>query len=495
MPNEGGRLDVASQIRNQLRVLREQKWLVLLCVLLAVGVSFAYVQSQRKLYEAEAKVLVQPDNLLNALNGVGAGATDPVRQAATDSQIAALPVLQQQVTRQLRLPRPPDGLAANSQGDANVIAIDVQDRDPGLAARFANAYANEYISFRRENSRRRYVQALALVQSRLRQARRRGARSVETLRLRDQGRQLQLLSGLQTGDAQVVQQADVPTAPFKPQRTRTLIAGLLIGLVLGAGLAFLRDKLDRRVKSEEQVRELLPDVPVIGTIPQAGRGDKSKALTMESFHQLQANVGFVSPDGRMRSLLVTSASPGEGKSTVSANLALAMAAHGRNAVVLEADLRRPGLSDGLGIDREAGVSRILVGEGSLASSVRHTQVEPSRNGDGPTMALSGDLVMVPAGPTPPNPQVLLNERRLEGLLAEARAQSDTVIVDGPPMGLFSDMLPVAKRVDGVIVAVRLYHSRSDEIRRFVEQLEAADIKPVGVVVLGTDSDLPSYYSY
>jgi Mrp family chromosome partitioning ATPase len=127
--------------------------------------------------------------------------------------------------------------------------------------------------------------------------------------------------------------------------------------------------------------------------------------------------------------------------------------------------------------------------------MRQATVAPTRNGKGPIVALSGDLTLVPAGPTPPNPQLLLNERRLEALLAEARVSSDTVIVDGPPLGLFSDMLPVARRVDGVIVAVRLYHSRRDHLKRFAEQMKDSGIEPLGVVVLGARDDLHGYYGY
>jgi receptor protein-tyrosine kinase len=323
----------------------------------------------------------------------------------------------------------------------------------------------------------------------------RNKRSPERTRLREQARQLQLLTTLQTGDAQVVQRADVPTVPFKPRRVRTLIGGLLIGLLVGLALAFLRDKLDRRLKNQDTLHELLPDVPVIGSIPRLGRGAKTRQLAEESFHNLQANVSFLTPDSRLRSVLITSAAPGEGKSTVTANLAIALAAHGGSPIVLEADLRRPALSNVLKLDREVGVSRILAGDGTVAASVKRTPVESSRNGDGPAIVLSGDLNVVPAGPTPPSPQILLNARRLESLLAEARAQSDTVLVDGPPLGVFSDMLPVAQRVDGVILAVRLYHSRTDGIKRFAEQLANAGIRPIGIVVLGERVQLPGYYDY
>jgi receptor protein-tyrosine kinase len=270
---------------------------------------------------------------------------------------------------------------------------------------------------------------------------------------------------------------------------------VIFGLLLGLALAVLRDKLDRRVKNEEHIRELLPDVPIIGVIPKRRRGAKGQALVSEGFHNLQTNVGLVSPNGHARTLLITSASPGDGKSTVTANLALAMSAHGRSPIIIEADLRRPSLSAALGIEGEGGVSRILTGDATMEGSLRRATVEPSKNGQGPNLSMAGEISLVPAGPVPPNPQLLLNERRLETLLAQARTQGDTVIVDGPPIGLFSDMLPVAKRVDGVIVAIRLYHSRRDAIKRFLEQLDNVHVKPIGVVLLGVGVDTTDYDYY
>jgi tyrosine-protein kinase len=497
MPTENQRSDFASQIRDQFRVLREQKWLVLLCVVATVGAAYAYAHQQRKEYRTTSKVLVQQSNLTTALfNPVEAG-PDPVRQAATDAQLAKLPALHASVAKKLSLDRPPDGVNASGEGDANVIAITVEDRDPQLAARYANAAATEFIKFRAKANKRRYEQVLGIVKSRLKTARRTDAPASERRRLAEQARQLTLVSSLQSGDAQVVQNADVPGDPFEPKVVRTLVAGLIVGLLLGLLLAFLRDRLDRRLKSEEQVRSLFPLTPVIGSIPRSARGAKAKALTMESFHTLEANVGLLSPNGRYRSLLITSAGPGEGKSTVAANLALAIGAHGRSSIVLEADLRRPALSNKLKIEAapETGVSRILVGDSTLDASLLRTPVEPARNGDGPRMSLAGDLMLVPAGPLPPNPQVLLNERALERLLGEARTRTDTVIVDGPPMGVFSDMLPVARRVDAVILAVRLYHSRRDQVQRFVEQLRTAGIEPAGIVVLGGAMPTAGYYYY
>ena len=496
MGDERDRLDVAAQIRNGLRILREQKWLVALCIILSGAAAFAYVQTQRKEYRASAKVLFQEQNLTSLLLNAGPIQGDPIRQAATNTQLAGLPAVQAEVRRKLKLTRSPDGVGTAPQGDANIVAITVDDRDPRLAADFANAYAKAYIDFRRRSNQRRFRQLLGIVKARTKQLRHRNPKSPDLIRLRDQSRILEQLSTLQTGDAQVVQTAGPPSTPFKPRRVHTVALGLLFGLLLGIGLALLRDQLDRRVKNEEQVRELLPGVPLIGAIPKRGRGEKAQAMVSESFHNLHTNLGLVSPNGRARSLLVTSASPGDGKSTVTANLALAMGAHGRSPIVVEADLRRPGLSAALGVNGgTAGVSRILTGDATLEGSVQRAAVQPSKNGEGPSVSMPGQIALVPAGPVPPNPQLLLDERRLETLLAQARAQSDAVIVDGPPIGLFGDMLPVAKRVDGVIVAVRLYHSRRDAIMRFSEQLKNAGITPIGFVLLGVGVNSTDYSYY
>jgi capsular exopolysaccharide synthesis family protein len=493
MNKEVERNDVAVQLRNVGRVLREQKWLILACVVATAVGAGVYGEVQEPEYKTSAKVLVQQENISAAISQVLPPSSDPNRQAATDKQLATLPEVSARAGAKLRV-RQPKRVIAAAEGDSNVVSITVEDGDPELTAAFANAYAEEYIKFRRDAAKRRYDQTLRIVNTRIDALTRRQRRSPQGVLLREQARQLKLASQLQTGDAQVIQRASVPGSPFKPRKTRAIVLGVVFGLLLGFALALLRDRLDRRIKTEEQVRELLPNVPVIGSIPALSRGKKGHLAVAEGFHNLQASLRLLGSNARLRSLLVTSAAPGEGKSTVTANLALAMREHGRSPLILEADLRHPALSDRLQLEPNGGVSTILAGDGTFASSLRRTPVEPSRNGKGPAVSMPGELQLIPAGPIPPNPQVLLDERRMESLLTEARAHSDNVIVDGPPMGMFSDMLPVAKRVDGVIVTVRLYHSRRDDVRRFAERLADAGVEPLGVVVVGTGQDL-GYYGY
>jgi receptor protein-tyrosine kinase len=483
--------DFGGQIRDLTRVLREQWWIILFCLVLTTFAAAAYTSTQKKQYEASAKLLLQSDNLSSSIVGTGVPGVDPARQAATDAQLATGPAVVGRVEKQLGHPLTATSLVASTDPDSNILTITVDDHNPDRAAQYANVIANQFIAFRRDTTRQRYTKALNTVQTRLAQARR---GTPDFAGLRAQAKQLKLLVSLQTGDAQLVQPATASTDPVKPKPARNIALGAIFGALLGLGLAFLRDRLDRRIKSEDQLARLLPGVPIVGLVPEPGRRRASKMMTAEGFHTLQANLALVARDKPLKTLLVTSANPGEGKSTVALNLALAMIQKGQKTIVLDADLRRPLLSARVRADRRVGVSSILAGEGDLEHSLQHLTVEPSRNGNGPAVALGGELPIVSAGPGHSNVQLLLSERALGSLLQATRARTEVVIFDGPPVGSFGDMLPVAKEVDGVLVVVRLYHSREDQIARFAAQLANASIAPVGVVVLGASPGPSRYYA-
>jgi capsular exopolysaccharide synthesis family protein len=248
------------------------------------------------------------------------------------------------------------------------------------------------------------------------------------------------------------------------------------------------------VKDEEQIGRFFPGIPLIGLVPEPRRRRVSRLMTAEGYHTLQANLALIAREGHLKTILVTSAAPGEGKSTVALNLGLAMIERGSAALVIDADLRRPSISERVNADRRVGVSSILAGDGTIDTSVQERPLEPSRNGSGPSVALKGELPVVPAGPPAPNVQLLLSDRSLEGLLEASRTRNEIVIFDGPPIGSFADMLPLAREVDGVIVVVRLYHSRRDELQRFAAQLANASIKAIGIVVLGAAVGPSRYYA-
>lgn len=223
-------------------------------------------------------------------------------------------------------------------------------------------------------------------------------------------------------------------------------------------------------------------------------------LTVEAYRTLQTNLSFLNVERRLSSFLVTSAMLGDGKSTTSLALAWTMVERGNSALLVEADLRRPGLSERLELWGSPGVSNFLSGgrpfeDFLLDVTERSTEVLLGGRPNGDDPAIAGGLRIIPAGPIPPNPQALLNGPGLDELLEQADANAETVVVDGTPVGSFSDMLPVAKRVDGVIIVARLYYTRRPEMQRLLDQLRQADVQPIGIVLLGAQvSRADDYYT-
>jgi receptor protein-tyrosine kinase len=483
--------DFGGQIRDLVRVLREQWWIILLCLLLTTFAAAAYTSTEKKQYEASARLLLLTDNLTSTIAGAGVAGIDPTRQAATDAQLVSSPEVARRVQQQIKKPLGAAVVSTVSNPNTNILTITVRDERPFRAAKLANAFASQYIGFRRDTTRQRYQRALRTVQTRQAQTRK---NTPEFATLRAQAKQLKLLVSLQTGDAQLVQPASPPTKAVSPKPVRNVALGAIVGLLLGLGLAFLRDRLDRRVKSDDQLEAVLPGVPIVGLVPEPRRGKASRLMTAEGYHTLQANIALLSRDRSLKTILVTSADPGEGKSTVALNLGLAMIERGQSALVIDADLRRPSLSERVQADRRVGVSRILAGDGTLETSVQERPLTPSRNGNGPSVSLCGELPVVPAGPETSNVQLLLSDRSLASLVEASRQRTEVAIFDGPPVGSFADMLPLAKEVDGVIVVVRLYHSRKPQLKRLATQLANAAIEPLGIVVLGAPLGPSRYYS-
>lgn len=382
------------------------------------------------------------------------------------------------------------GASAAVGGDSNVLTITVTNRNPRLAARVANAFATEYVVFRRSTAQQRYSAALRALERKVR-----STPAPARAGLQAQLARARLASTTSPPDASVVQRAYAPTAAISPRISHKLILGLLFGLLLGCGLALLRDRLDPRVKRVDEVKALFPGVPILATIPRPRGGRSGATMTVEGFRRLQSNVDVRCPNGRPRSILVTSAGAGDGKSTTVVNLGLAMNEQRHRSLVLEADLRRPTLSSGLGVKKGPGLTRVLSGKGKLDEAISYASVSPASRRRGPAVALAGKLAVVPAGQSPVRPRTLLSGDALDSLLVSASLVGDTVLVDGPPLGLFTDMLPLAKRVDGVIVAVRLYHTRKDELERFAEQLVDSDLQAIGLVVLGSSPDPAAYQAY
>lgn len=206
------------------------------------------------------------------------------------------------------------------------------------------------------------------------------------------------------------------------------------------------------------------------------------APAAEAYRVIRTNLEFASPDAALRVLLVTSATPGEGKTTTAANLAAALAQGGRRVLCVDADLRRAELHRRFGVPSQPGLSTVLVGRKGWEEVCR------------PVPAVPG-LTVLPAGPLPPNPSELLGSRRFADLVAAVREAYDAVVLDAPPVLGFADAVVAARQADGVILVVRAGVTRNEALTAAREALERASARLVGVVLNATRAGVVTYYAY
>lgn len=467
-----------------------------LCFVVLGGAALGFSLRQDKQYSASASLFFREAGLEQAVFGVPvlAPSNDPDREGTTNLKLVSLPVVGAQTAR--RLGRPERSVlgkvSVRQDGQSNVITVTATDHDPRFAARLANAFATEYIAFRQNADRLRIRQAQTLLERQIGSLPAEQSNDPQARLLRDRVTQLAGLASLQTGNAELVQRAEVPTSPSAPRPVRNLVLGCILGLMLGVAMALLLDRVDRRFKDPEEIEELFGR-PILAVIPkskaiQSAPGPKAPLPPVETdaFRMLRASRRYFEVDQEVRSLLITSAAPGDGKSTVAWNLAAAEAATGRRVVLIEADLRHPVLTSRYGIDGK-GLSGVLVGEEPHTAVVANVPVQWSQDGDGPTMDV------MPAGVIPPNPSDLLESERMGLVIRLAEEIYDLVVIDTPPTSVVSDAIPLLTQVGGVMIVVRLDKTPREACVHLHNQLENLGAPLLGLVVNGFDVRHGGYY--
>ena len=488
-----------SPLRGLSHVLGRRWPIIVLCVVVTTASALGFSLLQTPRYTASASLLFRDPGFDQKLfgNTFQQPNQDPTRQAATNVELVSLPVVKdltaRRVGRGLTERAVEEMTEVESGANTDVVTINATDPDPAFAQRVANTFASQFVRFRQNADRDQIEQANRLVESQLESlsaSDRRGARGRE---LRERGEQLQILGALQTGNAELVERADQPLQPSSPQTKRNTALAPLLGLLLGVGLAFLLERLDRRVRSQEEL-EATFGRPLLGMIPQskvlarAGGVTQMASGDAEAFGALRANLKYFNVDREIRSIVVTSPMPGEGKTTVAWNLAVVAATAGARALLIEADLRHPGLATLHGGVGRAGLSTVLAGERALPD-VAQKAVRDSQHGGEPF-----ELSVVTAGPAPPNPAALLDSARMRSLLEDARDHYDFVVVDTPPLGLVADAIPLMRQVDGTIIVSRLGTTTRDSAEMLRRKVDNLDAEVLGIVVNGTER-LSDDYGY
>ncbi len=490
-------------------------WLIVLAAILAAGSAFVFTRLRPPVYIASGTVMIgtaiqerNPDSQqLSLTQGL----------ALSYARIAQRPSIKEATKTALGMDWLPE-YAVRVLPDSQLIEISVTDVDPQRAFAVASELINQLILLSPGGQERQ--QRGAFIQEQLRKLEQ-GLRETEDeinrrqedlsaalsarqiRQIEDEISALQakqatlqstyvgLLANTDQGSTNTVNVLDPPFLPVEPVNTRwyllVLMAGA-IGAALATAGAYLLEFLDDRILNVEQVQEVT-GLMTLGTLPQLESSELSESIVMlsnphstdaEAFRVLRTNLLFASVDHELHSLLVSSPNPGEGKSFVSSNLAVAFAQTGKRVILIDADLRKPTLHRVFSLVNNVGVTSALVAPtAALESMLQETSVP--------------DLRVMTSGPLPPNPSELLSSHKMEELMHYLATQCDLVVIDSPPVTVVSDTAVLASRADGVLVVFAADRVRRDLARNAMAALRQVNARVLGVVLNRTTGNQHGYY--
>ena len=470
--------------RGYLRVLRNWAWVLIASVLLAGGAAYLVSSALPKTYESTATLLVGQS--LQSTNPDPNQLLVSQRLSQTYASLATTTSMLAQVVDTVGLNEPADVLRKNvvvtAATDSTLITITATDGDAQRAATIANTLAGDLIAASpaisgRDASVQTFIDSdLKATQQQITDSQTQLQRLLSLSNpSTDEQTQIQTLQGQLVNLRQtyttllgsssdsganlltVVDPAIPADQPAGPRVLLNTILATFLGLLLAIGIAFLLEHLDDTVKSGADV-EALVGVPTLGAIIRMkGGGDRSEIYHLaallyprspaaEAYRTLRTNVEFAAVDAPVRTILVTSSIPGEGKTTTAANLAVVFAQAGRRTLLIDADLRKPGVHKMFNLQNTEGLTSLLRPDAVDAVSI--AQATEQEN-----------LAVITTGPLPPNPAELLGSQRMKVILERLAAAVDLVIIDSPPLRAVTDAAILASITDGTVFVIDAGHTR------------------------------------
>jgi succinoglycan biosynthesis transport protein ExoP len=451
----GERIETFVELKDYIRVIRK-RWQIIVAVTLVVlaGAALATALSP-KVYEATTQLFVSTSGSSDS-SALLSGSNFTQQRVKSYADVITTPNVLDPVIKELQLnttaAKLGDQITATVPLDTVLIEVAVQNTNPRVAAEVADAVGRQFTS------------------------------TVADLESVNKGQSSPV-------KVTVVSAPTVPIAPISPKPVRNLALGVVLGLLLGLGLALLRDLLDTTIKNEKDCSEVT-DSTVIGGIAFDPDASKNPLIVQadphspraEAFRTLRTNLQFVDAANHPRSIVFTSSVPCEGKTTTTANLAITMAAGGARICVVEGDLRRPRLLEYMGMDGSLGLTNVLIGQAGLEDVLQQFA--------------DSSVFVVGAGSVPPNPSELLGSAAMIETLRELETRFDVVIIDTPPLLPVTDAAVLSTIAGGTVVVVGAGRVDRDHLAKSLQSLEAVNGRLLGLVLnmiptKGTDA---YYYS-
>jgi succinoglycan biosynthesis transport protein ExoP len=430
----------AVELSDYLDILR-RRWLgVVIITLTTLALASAVTLAMPKKYTATTRLFIAVAG--ESVTDLAQGSNFAEKQMSSYAEVATSPTVLAPVIGELHLRTTPKELAESVKAtvpvETVILEIEATDPDPTRAADIANAVGRELARATADLSPQKEYGTKAVV-------------------------------------ATPIAAAEAPDKASSPKILQNLAVGLILGLLLGLGIAVLRHVLDTKVRNENDVR-VLTESPILGVVaydqevsshPVILR-DRPLAAPSEAVRRLRTNLQFIDIGNRSKSIVISSSIPGEGKSTIAINLAVSLADAGARVILVDADLRRPSIAEYLGIEGGVGLTTVLIGR---------AQVEDVLQPLGKTT-----LDLLPAGQIPPNPSELLGSTAMADLLEQLSTSYDMVLLDSPPLLPVTDAVVLSNLAGGALVVVGVDRIHRPQLQQSLESLETAGAHLFGVVM-------------
>ncbi len=510
------------ELRRYALILWRWSWLIVLGTLIAGGASYLVSKRQVPIYQANTLLMVSQSKSSTTLDSSMASVVD--RLAATYAELMVRQPVMDAVIRNLELETTAGKLAAAVKvtpvRNTQLIQLSVEDSNPVQAADIANEVPKVFIQQNDALQTQRYADSKASLQEQLNQASaditrqqgvvdaQRAAARVDQAALDREQRDLSEMQGnystlyksyqdLRLEEARqldtlvITEQAQMPLVPIRPKTTQNTLLAAVVGALLALGVAYLVEYLDDVIKDPDEVQSLLglTALSVVPAVDEAKAGEElavvasADSAATEAYRVLRTNLQFASVEAALRTLLITSASPTEGKTMTAANLGAALAQDGKRVILVDADLHRPRLHRVFKLPNNTGVTTALLAGGVDPDSLLQETAVPG-------------LRVLTSGPLPPNAAELLGSGPMRALLADLAGRCDIVILDSPPAMALADAAILATRVDGVLLVLDATSTHREMARRAVASLQQVQARLLGAVMNRVPTHgAGSYYYY